>query len=90
VFDLVPGRDKRLVLRPGLNIDPQPDPVAAFSSWKQFKLSSQEAHQIYDEVAGAMVHIPELFDAYAVKHADQRHLNMLMPDAFAPRALVVA
>jgi serine/threonine-protein kinase HipA len=84
-FDLVPNRDNRLVLRPGVNIDPQPDPTVAFSAWNQFKLTPDAAKQIYDEVAEAMAHLPQLFVDFAVSKRDAELLASIMPSAFAPK-----
>jgi serine/threonine-protein kinase HipA len=83
-FDLVPGRDRRLVLRPGIGIDPQPDPISAASAYKQFKLPDDEARRIYDEVSEAMQHLHVLLDAFDVGQDDRNLFSELMPSAFTP------
>jgi serine/threonine-protein kinase HipA len=86
-FDLVPHLTERLVLRPGRDIAPTPDPTMALGAHPQFGLSRVRARTIYDEVATGMAALSDVLARFEVSMNDRNVLAQMMPHAFAPPAL---
>jgi len=86
-FDLVPHRERRLMLRPAPGFDPVPDPVAALDSHDGFRLSLSEARKIYEEIVEGMRELPAILKRFAVTKKDIEVVRDLMPLAFSPPRL---
>ena len=87
VFDIVPNRQSRLVLRPAAGFPPEPDPRAAFAAHAHFRLDRQAAAAIYDEVAAGFADLPRALERRDVTARDRETALAMMPFAVNPPAL---
>jgi serine/threonine-protein kinase HipA len=90
VFDLVPGRQPNMVLRPARGYYPAPDPRKALAAHAAFGLERREALTVFDEVATAMAKLPEYLDLHRVSEGDRKTLAEIMTFAFNPPRLADA
>lgn len=86
VFDVVPGRQRRLVLAPAAGILPEPDPRLAMEAHAQFRLDRAAARTIYEEVAAGLATLPRHLDARDVTAQDRETALDMMPFAVNPPA----
>jgi serine/threonine-protein kinase HipA len=86
-FDLVPHRERRLVLRPGRRLDPLPNPVLAIDAHPEFGLTRDEAERIYDQTADGLKQLSRHLDEFEVAARDRDTVSEMMPAAFNPPAL---
>jgi len=87
VFDVVPNRQRRLVLAPAPGISPEPDPLTAFGAHAHFRLDRQAASAIYDEVVAGLADFLRALDQREVTARDRETVLAMMPFAVNPPAL---
>lgn len=87
IFDVVPGRQGRLVLAPAPGFSPDPDPLGAFAAHARFRLNRRAAVEIYDEVVDGLRSLPQTLDRREVTVRDRKTALALMPFALNPDIL---
>jgi len=87
VFDIVPNRQRRLVLAPAPGFLPEPDPLSAFRAHAHFRLDQRAAAAIYDEVVAGLADLLQAFDRREVTARDRETVLSMVPFAVNPPAL---
>jgi serine/threonine-protein kinase HipA len=87
LFDVSVHRPARLVLAPASDISPEANPIVAFQAHERFRLSRQEAEEIYDGIVEGLRQLPTILDQFEITSKDRSILAEFWTHAVNPPAL---
>jgi len=90
LFDVVPNRGTRLILRPARGTDPTVDIGVATQSYEQFRLTREDAAAIVSDVRAGLAHLPEMLDQWGIVAADRELLAQVMPQVDLRKTMIPA
>lgn len=87
LFDVSAHKPARLVLAPATSIAPEPNPAVAFQAHDLFRLSRQDAVNVYDGIVDGLKKIDEILDQFEVTSKDRAILQEMWVHALNPPVL---
>jgi serine/threonine-protein kinase HipA len=87
LYDVVPNRVPRLVMKPAEGFAPGMNPAECFESYGSFKIKNAVAIEIYETLVDAVNEVARLYDKYEVSSKDRAYLDRFWQYCFNPPCL---